>query len=204
MDAGERITGTHDEHYNLVAVLYHALHGAENCEVYSTNAEAVGRNDQAAFFREARDIQRDLADRAKGLLGIGGGAPRAGGVTVSGATETGTQMPSQTGVPPAELGVTTEELPPPLTSASDAEPSSSGPARAGGGAPGEDVPPRTAQSGETPPPGPRRAALADTESLGEEFVSAEWEVVPPDAPRTEEPPPRTGDAPPSPSEQPPR
>src|SRR5918998_4645952 len=176
MDAGERITRTRDEHYNLVAVLYHALHGAENCEVYSTDAEAVGRNDQAAFFREARDIQRDLADRAKGLLGIGGGAPRAGGVTVSGATETGTQIPSQSGAPPAELGVTTEELPPP-TSASNAEPSSSGPARTGGGAPGEDVSPRTAQSGETPPPGPRRAALADTESLGEEFAPAEWEVV---------------------------
>src|SRR5215217_7344611 len=29
-------------------------------------------------------------------------------------------------------------------------------------------------------------------------------VVPPDAPRTQDPPPRTGDAPPSPSEQPPR
>ena len=203
MDAGERITGTRNEQYNLIAVIYHALHGAKNCEVYSTDAEAVGRNDQAAFFREARDIQRDLADRAKGLLGIGGGAPRAGGVTVSGATETGIQIPSQTGAPPDEAGVTTEELPPP-TSASNAEPSSSGPARAGGGALRGDVPPRTAQSGETPPPGPRRAALADTEPFGEELALAEWEVVPPDAPRTEEPPPRTGDAPPSPSEQPPR
>src|SRR5215218_95873 len=105
MDPAEQTTGSRDEHYNLIAVLYHALHGAENCEVYSTDAEAASRDDQAAFFREARDIQRELADRAKGLLGIGSGATRAGGVTVSGATETGIHFPSRTKAPPEELGV---------------------------------------------------------------------------------------------------
>jgi hypothetical protein len=28
MDYGEQTTGTRDEHYNLISVLYHALHGA--------------------------------------------------------------------------------------------------------------------------------------------------------------------------------
>src|SRR5918998_6677420 len=28
MDPGEQTTGTRDEHYNLISVLYHALHGA--------------------------------------------------------------------------------------------------------------------------------------------------------------------------------
>jgi hypothetical protein len=28
MDYGEQTRGTRDEHYNLISVLYHALHGA--------------------------------------------------------------------------------------------------------------------------------------------------------------------------------
>ncbi len=83
MDPGERTTGTRDEHYNLIAVLYHALHGAENCEIYAMDAEAAGRDELAAFFREAQDAQTQLAERAKGLLGIGVAAPEAGGVTPS-------------------------------------------------------------------------------------------------------------------------
>src|SRR5215212_7704791 len=48
----------------------------------------------------------------------------------------------------------------------------------------------------------------DTPARGEDAASPAREeprrAVPPDAPRTQDPPPRTGDAPPSPSEQPPR
>ena len=33
-DYGERSTGTRDEHYNLVSVLYHALNGADSCDHY--------------------------------------------------------------------------------------------------------------------------------------------------------------------------
>src|SRR5918999_1237560 len=53
MDPGEQTTGTRDEHYNLVSVLYHALHGAENCETYALDAAAAGRADIADFFSEA-------------------------------------------------------------------------------------------------------------------------------------------------------
>jgi hypothetical protein len=70
MDYGERTTGTRDEHYNLIAVLYHALHGADNCDHYALDAEAAGDERLAAFFREAQGAQMLLAERAKELLGI--------------------------------------------------------------------------------------------------------------------------------------
>lgn len=70
MDHGEMTTGTRDEHYNLVSVLYHALHGADNCDHYALDAEAAGDERLAAFFREAQGGQMLLAERAKELLGI--------------------------------------------------------------------------------------------------------------------------------------
>lgn len=72
MDFGEQTTGTRDEHYDLISVLYHALHGADNCNTYALDAEAAGDERLGAFFREASVIQTQLADRAKGLLGITG------------------------------------------------------------------------------------------------------------------------------------
>ena len=78
MDLGEQTTGTRDEHYNLVSVLYHALHGAENCETYALDAAAAGRDDLVTFFREVQVVQVGLAERAKELLGIGGVAPGPG------------------------------------------------------------------------------------------------------------------------------
>ena len=70
MDYGEHSTGTRDEHYNLISVLYHALHGADNCDHYALDAEAAGDERLAAFFREAQGAQMLLAERAKELLGI--------------------------------------------------------------------------------------------------------------------------------------
>jgi len=70
MDSGEQTTGTRDEHYNLVSVLYHALHAGETMEAYVLDAEAVGDERLASFFREAQAAQRQLAERAKGILGV--------------------------------------------------------------------------------------------------------------------------------------
>ncbi len=85
MDPGEQTTGTRDEHYGLISVLYHALKGADNCNTYAFDAEAAGDERLAAFFYEAGVIQTQIADRAKGMLGIpGGGAtpePPLGGPT---------------------------------------------------------------------------------------------------------------------------
>ena len=70
VDYGERTTGTRDEHYNLISVIYHALHGAENCDRYASDAEIAGDERLAAFFREAQTMHTQMAERAKGLLGI--------------------------------------------------------------------------------------------------------------------------------------
>jgi hypothetical protein len=70
MDPGEQITGTRDEHFDLISTLYHALQGAENCNTYALDAEAAGDQRLAAFFREAGVMQTQLAERAKGILGI--------------------------------------------------------------------------------------------------------------------------------------
>ena len=70
VDYGEQTTGTRDEHYNLVSVLYHALSGADTCERYALDAETVGDERLAAFFRETQIMQSQIAERAKGLLGI--------------------------------------------------------------------------------------------------------------------------------------
>ena len=70
MDPAERITGTRDEHYDLVSVLYHALQGADTCDHYALDAEAEGKQDLASFFRTAQRSHTELADQAKKLLGI--------------------------------------------------------------------------------------------------------------------------------------
>jgi hypothetical protein len=98
MNAGERITGTRtgtrDEHYNLISVLYHALHGAENCEIYALDAEAASDNDLAIFFRNAQATQRQLAERAKERLGIRDIVTPRGIVTPETA-EVGTEVPPE-------------------------------------------------------------------------------------------------------------
>lgn len=58
-------TGTPNETYNLVSVLYHALQGAENCQTYLKDAS---QGELRSFFEEALNQQRQLADQAKQLL----------------------------------------------------------------------------------------------------------------------------------------
>jgi hypothetical protein len=99
-DFGERTTGTRDEHYNLISVLYHALHGADNCDHYAMDAEAAGDERLGAFFREAQAAQVQIAERGKELLGIVESPPE-----FDAAPETPTSRSS--GVPP------TTDVPPP-------------------------------------------------------------------------------------------
>ncbi len=68
MAASERTTGTRDEHYNVISVLYHALQGADTCVTYLQDAEQAGDQDLAQFFREVQGTYRQLADRSKTLL----------------------------------------------------------------------------------------------------------------------------------------
>ena len=94
MDPGEQITGTRDEHYDLVSVLYHALHAAEKMEAYILDAEAVGDERLVSFFREAQATQRQLAERAKGMLGI---------LEVPPEPEVSPDLPPEGGISTAEL-----------------------------------------------------------------------------------------------------
>ncbi len=95
MDSGEQTTGTRDEHFNLVSVLYHSLQGADHLEVYIFDAETSGDERLAAFLREAQAMYIQIADRAKGLLGI-------------------PETPATGGVPPGAIsgGIPPEEAPP--------------------------------------------------------------------------------------------
>jgi hypothetical protein len=62
-------TGTRDTTYDLISATYHALQGAETYQMYEQDANAAGDRDAASFFHEAHQMQRQLADRAKMLLG---------------------------------------------------------------------------------------------------------------------------------------
>jgi len=126
MDAGEQTTGTRDEHYNLISVLYHALHGAETIEAYILDAEAAGDERLASFFREAQAMQRQLAERAKGMLGILEEAGPEAGVppgTAPGRTTRKVPPDAAPQAPPRDVrrGTSPEDLPrtgdfPPSTS----------------------------------------------------------------------------------------
>ena len=103
MDYGEQTTGTRDEHYNLVSVLYHALSGADTCDRYALDAEAAGDERLAAFFREGQVLQTELAERAKGLLGILEPPPEFGARSATQGPET-TARGSAPDVPRTPLG----------------------------------------------------------------------------------------------------
>jgi hypothetical protein len=59
-------TGTRDVTYDLTAVLYHALQGAENCQTYMGDAQ--GKQEHRQFFQMAMDSQRQIAEQCKQLL----------------------------------------------------------------------------------------------------------------------------------------
>ncbi|MEX0762424.1 MAG: hypothetical protein WD333_08345 [Dehalococcoidia bacterium] len=65
----ERATGTRDEHYNLISVLYHALQGGETSATYEEDAGQAGDQELADFFRKVRGQYKEAADEAKKLLG---------------------------------------------------------------------------------------------------------------------------------------
>jgi hypothetical protein len=157
MDPGEQVTGTRDEHYNLVSVLYHALEGAETCDTYALDAEATGDERLAIFFREAQEVQVGLAERAKMLLGIieAPSEPEvAPDVPPEGAVSPGTVAG---GVPP-DASIAPPDVPSPPEPEEERQPREEPP-------PGEERPERR---GEGPPtsPTPREEPPAGEERPG--------------------------------------
>lgn len=61
-------TGTSNEYYNLISVMYHALHGAQTYDTYIRDAEQSGDRDLAQFFRDVQQEDRRRSDQAKQLL----------------------------------------------------------------------------------------------------------------------------------------
>ncbi|GAA4001878.1 hypothetical protein [Sphingomonas humi] len=59
-------TGTRNVTYDLTAVLYHALQGVENCQIYADDAQ--GKEEHRQFFQQAMQAQKQLAEQAKQLL----------------------------------------------------------------------------------------------------------------------------------------
>src|ERR687890_879476 len=84
----ERATGTPNEEYNLVSVLYHALHGAQTCEMYALDADRAGDDELASFFRNVQATHRHVAEQARAQLGIGG-------VSTPGTAEVETSIPPE-------------------------------------------------------------------------------------------------------------
>jgi hypothetical protein len=62
---GQQQTGTRNETYDVIAILYHALQGAENCQTYLKDAQDGQIRD---FIQQALQTQRQLADQGKQVL----------------------------------------------------------------------------------------------------------------------------------------
>lgn len=182
MDSGEQTTGTHDEQYNLVSVLYHALHGAETIETYILDAEAAADERLAGFFREAQASYMQLAEQAKERLGV---------LEVPPEPEVAPDMPSEGGISP---GAMAGGMPP---EPADAPPGGTAPplgtaapagAVAGAAAGAPDISPDLPPEDEVPPdPALGGAPPPEPDVLREPDVRAEEVDVPP-----EEIPPTTG------------
>ena len=69
MAGEEQQTGTRDEHYNLISVLYHLLEGAATAGQYIRDAQEAGDQELVQFFKDWQDEQRNFSERAKNLLG---------------------------------------------------------------------------------------------------------------------------------------
>ena len=72
-------TGTSNEYYNLVSIMYHALKGAQTYDTYVKDAEQNGDHDLAQFFREVQQEDQRRSMRAGQLL-----VQRAGQMSQSG------------------------------------------------------------------------------------------------------------------------
>ena len=68
MTQGQPVTGTSDELYDLVSVLYHALQGGETSQRYIDDARQAGDDELAIFVEQVQAEDRDRAERAKRLL----------------------------------------------------------------------------------------------------------------------------------------
>jgi len=87
--ASEQKTGARDVTYNLVSNLYHSLKGADACDQYIKDAQESGDRELEEFFRDCQEQNRDLAERAKNLLGAKLGQMEGASAGASGGASSG-------------------------------------------------------------------------------------------------------------------
>ena len=61
-------TGTKDEQYDLISVLYHALENVVTYNRYIKDAQEAGDSELINFFLELRESNSHAAEKAKRLL----------------------------------------------------------------------------------------------------------------------------------------
>jgi hypothetical protein len=61
-------SGTSDDVYGVVSVLYHSLQGAQTYDQYADDARTSGDDELVTFFEECREEELRRAGRAKALL----------------------------------------------------------------------------------------------------------------------------------------
>jgi hypothetical protein len=61
-------TGTPDPVYDLISVAYHALQGAETYEQYAQDAQELGDQELADFFRKTQQQCQQCANEAQRFL----------------------------------------------------------------------------------------------------------------------------------------
>jgi hypothetical protein len=65
---GQAQTGTPNQVFDLVSVLYHALESSSTNQKYIQDAQQAGDNDLLNFFQQVQQEDRRRADMAKQLL----------------------------------------------------------------------------------------------------------------------------------------
>lgn len=62
-------SGTRDQHYDLMSLLYHTLQEADTIDRYIEDARDRNDDELAGFFEKVQEQDRQRAERAKQLLG---------------------------------------------------------------------------------------------------------------------------------------
>ena len=61
-------TGTKNQDYDLISVIYHSLQSAAVCDMYIEDAQNSGEQELTDFFQQVKEQSCQNADRAKQLL----------------------------------------------------------------------------------------------------------------------------------------
>jgi len=68
VDKSNSNTGTKDEHYDLISVLYHSLENVVTYDQYIKDAQEADDSELILFFLELRESNFHAASKAKRLL----------------------------------------------------------------------------------------------------------------------------------------